>query len=285
MMTDQPSEDEIATALRASGFVFEQEVAVVLENLGYYARTGASYTDPDENKPREIDVVAFRDISKLDAPDVPIGHAIIVECKSTPQTHVAFTQEWAIHERRRQPFELKVGILDQMLRDKDGQHIKDPTKPFQSRAVWNVAGLIDEWEQYRLNQLKKCVQLVRIERSGKKFAARNVTPEMGLPPIKAGYEIRREVFSPENKDGVIFPVCVTAGPLMSLPRENLTSLQMSSIDYVSVQLETGAAWMARTNHTYNRFDVVPFSSLTKWIHSVEQLMSRLNDRARALIAK
>ena len=50
MYVSQPTEEQIIAALEKSGYLFEQDVATILENLEFHVETNYAYTDLDEDK-------------------------------------------------------------------------------------------------------------------------------------------------------------------------------------------------------------------------------------------
>ena len=55
-----PSAAEVAGALQASGYLFEQEVATSLENLGFHVETNSAFLDRELEKSRELDIRAVK---------------------------------------------------------------------------------------------------------------------------------------------------------------------------------------------------------------------------------
>ncbi|HZQ90365.1 MAG TPA: hypothetical protein VFA60_01075 [Terriglobales bacterium] len=55
----QPTAEDIVAAIKASGYLIEQEVATILEKLGFHVQTNRAYQDVEESKSREIDVWAI----------------------------------------------------------------------------------------------------------------------------------------------------------------------------------------------------------------------------------
>lgn len=77
----QPTEEQIIAALEKSGYLFEQDVATILENLEFHVETNYAYTDLDEDKSREIDVRAIKQIYRDDTKKVQVFVELLVECK------------------------------------------------------------------------------------------------------------------------------------------------------------------------------------------------------------
>lgn len=82
-MSENPSREEIITALKESGYLMEQEVATQLETLGYHVTTNAPFEDKDEGKSREMDVKAVKRIAYNEEAKISAWIEIIAECKNT----------------------------------------------------------------------------------------------------------------------------------------------------------------------------------------------------------
>lgn len=77
----QPTEEQIISALEKSGYLFEQDVATILENLEFHVETNYAYTDLDEDKSREIDVRAIKEIYRDEIKKIHVFIELLVECK------------------------------------------------------------------------------------------------------------------------------------------------------------------------------------------------------------
>jgi len=77
----QPTKAQIIEALEKSGYFFEQDVATALENMDFHVETNYAYTDLDEDKSREIDVRAIKEIHRDDGKKVQVFVELLVECK------------------------------------------------------------------------------------------------------------------------------------------------------------------------------------------------------------
>ncbi len=71
-MADQPTDTEILAAIRESGYLMEQEVASVLEGLGFHVQTNRAFEDVDEGKSRELDVAAVSRVHSDDTNKVSL---------------------------------------------------------------------------------------------------------------------------------------------------------------------------------------------------------------------
>ncbi|MBI5961841.1 MAG: hypothetical protein HY863_00060 [Chloroflexi bacterium] len=73
--------------LKEQGFPLEMKVANVLSTLGFGIRQGWYFTDPEEGKPREIDILAFCNINT----GHPLMLQFIIECKWSKKPFVVFS--------------------------------------------------------------------------------------------------------------------------------------------------------------------------------------------------
>jgi hypothetical protein len=87
-MREPPTEQEIAAALGASGFLMEQEVATAFEEAGFHATTGRACTDPEEGKSRELDVYGFLRHMQDDSRRAAVYVRLLCECKNTSNPFV-----------------------------------------------------------------------------------------------------------------------------------------------------------------------------------------------------
>lgn len=78
-----PNKEEILSALKKSGYLFEQDVATEFESLGYHVDTNYAYNDSDTDKSREIDVRAIKQIYTNDEHNLQIYVEFLIECKNS----------------------------------------------------------------------------------------------------------------------------------------------------------------------------------------------------------
>ncbi|TWI73607.1 hypothetical protein IQ16_01745 [Bradyrhizobium huanghuaihaiense] len=159
-MSAAPSPENIMEALNDSGYLMEQEVATVLEGLGYHVQTNFPFEDIDEGKSREMDVRAIKTIARNEARKLSCVFEIIVECKNSsnpfvfigrpktaadqrlaPEEYVFFTRWYETHK--------PVG--------KGGSSVQ-LTEPFHHLGFPNV--------HYAYQRPEKAVQFCRVDRKG-----------------------------------------------------------------------------------------------------------------------
>lgn len=79
----EPTEDKIVRALEKSGYLFENDVATIIGNLGFHVETSWAYPDPDEGKSREIDVRAVKRVHYDEENKTQVFVELLVECKDS----------------------------------------------------------------------------------------------------------------------------------------------------------------------------------------------------------
>lgn len=83
MTSSHPSHDQILSALEGSGFLFEHEVATVLESSGFHVETSWPYLDLDTKKSREIDLRAIKSFLHSEEHRLQVFVELLVECKDS----------------------------------------------------------------------------------------------------------------------------------------------------------------------------------------------------------
>ena len=250
-MDAMPDNEAVLSALDRSGFLLEQRVAGALDRAGFTVRISAAYVDPDEQKNREIDVVAVRKVRGRDGTERAAWLVIAVECKSSPMPHVAFLREWNQWDRKNLPWEVRL--------------------PY---AMEGRARLLDEWVIHRINSTHRAVQVVRIDRDNSKFKARSDLHETGLPTIKAAYDLRKTYGSPDRYPVISFPAAVVNGELYTIESGDYESPTLTPTDFVVVSYENRSPWMSR-DHVRSHYDLVRYASIENWIMHVNNVTGRV----------
>src|SRR3954449_9449103 len=78
----EPTREEILAAIRASGYLLEQEVAQRLEGIGFHSTTNRAWEDPDVGQSRELDIWARRLIPITGYPEAAVQLELLCECKN-----------------------------------------------------------------------------------------------------------------------------------------------------------------------------------------------------------
>lgn len=153
---------EIKEALEKSGYLFEQRVASVIENLGFHVETNKAYLDPEENKSREIDVLAHKISFEIENKATGICY-INCECKNTTTPFVFITR--------------KKGFFDKLWVP-DGIFL--PYNKYYKEISRNTVTELNafyymqlETSHFAVKEEMKAVQLCKIIQNNKKFEAQH----------------------------------------------------------------------------------------------------------------
>lgn len=76
-----PTKEQIIEALNKSGYLFEQEVADLLENMRFHVETSYAYVDTDTGKSREIDVRGLKEVLYDPNNKITVLIELLIECK------------------------------------------------------------------------------------------------------------------------------------------------------------------------------------------------------------
>lgn len=85
---DNPTKEEILKAINDSGYLFEQEIASILESNDFYVYPNDAFIDIDEEKSREIDVMAYKRFYHNERKKISISVRILCECKNNTNPFV-----------------------------------------------------------------------------------------------------------------------------------------------------------------------------------------------------
>ncbi|MBN1347539.1 MAG: hypothetical protein JXQ73_32915 [Phycisphaerae bacterium] len=204
-----PTAAEIMTALRSSGYLMEQEVASLLESLGYHVRTNSPYRDPDEGKSRELDVVALRRIARNDDAKVDAFAHVICECKNNSYPLLFIGRPKAPIDARHNPSEhlFPYPVYEERVDDKTWREV----------PAFRHLGL-DEYHYY-FTQDTKAVQFCKLLHDKKQLKAEHagLYESIFLPLIKGVNWEQEQVSGRRIADwksiDLFFPTVVVRGPL------------------------------------------------------------------------
>ena len=90
-------EDRVREALEVHGFPLEIEVHQLLESKGWKSHAEAAFEDPDENKVRRVDFIAWKcvDVKSKFYDDVAV--TLVIECKRRANS------AWVFYRTTREP--------------------------------------------------------------------------------------------------------------------------------------------------------------------------------------
>lgn len=104
-----PTSTEVIGALRAAGWLLEQDTASKLRRAGFDTVTGKAFPDPDDpSVSREIDVYAYRELFRSEELSLSVGVRVLAECKQSSMPYVVVggppSEYERLRERREQHF-------------------------------------------------------------------------------------------------------------------------------------------------------------------------------------
>ncbi len=229
-MTDGPTEDAIIDAVRAAGWLLEQEAAKTLEANGFTAVSAWPYTDPDEpSTSRELDVYAFKSLLDIADLRLSVSSRVLVECKANVAPYALIGRRVTADRNWPPPFEhcmpfrgIDVPIM--LPGGRMGTHDVSP---------WFGLGL-DDIDGSPSRDIFRASQFVHLERKGARWEAKNdgifnsvVFPlakaleaawpssrQRGRPWATTGAGAR----GPNDADQIVlrFPLVLTAAPLFTV---------------------------------------------------------------------
>jgi len=214
-MSDKPTIEEITSALKASGYLMEQEVATTLETEGFDVITNHAFADPEEGTSREIDVLAHRTTYQNREHRMAINVDLICECKNNQLPFVFICREKNFHDCRRIPHEILFPNATYYL-PKESDNAMVPIPAFFYLRL-------DKYHYYYQDQLK-AVQFCRILRKGKGWEANHagIYNSIFYSIVKA-LEARKREVTPEfssvdewHQVWFFFPIVVLDGEIYSI---------------------------------------------------------------------
>ncbi|MCD0488888.1 hypothetical protein LPB86_11660 [Pedobacter sp. MC2016-14] len=158
-----PNNDEILNAVQASGYLFEQEIATIFEKNDYFVKTNVAFKDIDEEKSREIDVMAYKRIHYDDENKISVGIRVLAECKNNTNPFVFICRDKNSYDNNYTPPNFVFPQVEYRI-------------PIEGKA--NYFSVVKAFNYYNLNihfpfhkKNTKAVQFCKIVRKGKDWLA------------------------------------------------------------------------------------------------------------------
>jgi hypothetical protein len=180
----------------------DQEVATVLEDLGFHVQTSWPFEDPDEGKSRELDVWAIRRIIDEGSPQLFVE--LFCECKSGEDRPFVFLC------RRK-------GLIDQSVcpvhyvfpHEVYEEPIPNGSREVKAFAYFNVAQ-----HHHWFKAEEKAVQFAKIVRNKKEWEAHHDGLYNAiLMPLAKALTHRAKVIRQHNPLNLCFPIVVLKSPI------------------------------------------------------------------------
>lgn len=208
-MGEKPTTEEIQTALLASGYLMELEVAAALENAEFVIQTNWPFEDQDEGKSREIDVHAFRLCTGGNGKPAVVA-VILCECKNNRNPYVVLTRPKAGVDVRYTPMEFSFPRAEFEKEIAEGTYARVST--FRELGLGSI--------HYALSERTKGVQFCKITRKGENGRWRadhsGLYDSLFLSLAKATLSLRNTYKTYSSTIGLFFPVVILSGELYSV---------------------------------------------------------------------
>lgn len=212
---ENPTKEEILKAIHDSGYLFEQEIASIFERNDFFVYPNHAYIDIDEEKSREIDVMAFKRFYNDKRTKVSISVRIICECKNNTNPFVFVCRNKNSADNRYSP-----------------PNFVFPTKEYRKpiKNDPNAYSIITGFQYYNLETVfpysiidNKATQFCKIIRKGKDWSAFHdgIYESLLIPMIKclefykeSDYDI--DQYNDWNNFIVYYPIIVLNSDLFSI---------------------------------------------------------------------
>lgn len=223
-----PSESDILEAVRKSGYLMDQEVATVLENLGFHVQTSWPFEDPDEGESRELDVWAGLTATDGLAPNIAVE--LFCECKQSEERPFVFIA------RRRSRLDLNV-VPTHYICPLDRYERRLPSEGNQivMQSLDGFRFFQCGSNHYWFKNNDKAVQLAKIVPNKDKWEAQHdgVYNSLLLPLAKAlTHERRRQETFRQPAFRLCFPLVVLKAPIYRIIAD-VHPLVVERVPYIS----------------------------------------------------
>jgi hypothetical protein len=227
---------DIMTAIRASGYLMEQEVATTLETLGFHVMTNRAFEDPDEGKSREMDVWALRRSANDDALNLHVAVELICECKNNTNPFIFIGRRKGELDKHDVPEEYLFPVQQY------SKIVRQEPKSIQPTPAWAYLELAAHHYYYARDT--KAVQFFKMVMDRGKWHARHegIYDAIFYPLAKALRARQREVsfLWGKNASGkhawLFFPVVVLNSDIYYID-SGASSPEPAKVDHVTFRRE------------------------------------------------
>lgn len=270
-MTGQPTPDDVVAALRAAGWLLEQDTASTLDAHGFGTVMGRAFQDPDDPQvSREIDVWAHREFFRDDDLNLVCWVFVIAECKQSSTPYAFIGRDMPPASLRTQPTE---HLLRYEYVEQDGEALGPGSRRVHHYPAWDWLGLNDV-PGSPANETFRATQMTRLDRQKSwKADNRGIFTSLVHPLAKALRALQRP-FRPDRPRAehatdsrqaqvcLFFPVVVTSAPLY------VVDATASPVD-AAVRPWATMTRSLESNSVKGRFevDVVNYEHLNDWLTS------------------
>lgn len=269
---NKPEADQILSAVKESGYLLEQEIAIVLENLGFEVQTASAFEDIEEGKSREIDVLATQGYYHNDSKKLSIFARILCECKNNTNPFVFIGRDKKRYDRYFVPKEIVFPV--------EGYYVPLEEKPETKilTAAFNYFKL--EKSHHYFTDSQKAVQFCKIVKDKSKWKALHdgIYDGIFIPLVKA-LEFQKaqnkEYFKNYNAVFAFYPMVVCNAELFYLNSNTPNALPIK-VDHISFIREINS----KNIHGKYLIDFVNKNSLEKFVRNkIKPLIDSIVDLA------
>lgn len=224
-MGKNPTKEEISSAIEEAGFLFEQEIAnLVDQKTEYRVIPNWAFEDQDEGKSREIDFRAFRPTKSDPEDELSVFPEMIVECKNNTNPFVFIKREKNKADSAHKPSEFLYPV-DPYKRVKE---ISENRRTMRNKSAFDHLGLRDKHYYYSEN--KKTVQFCKIVRNGSDWEAQHggIYNSLIWPLVKSLEYRKNQMGKSDDEFRLWFPVVVLSGPLYEVDTSEGNELNKTS---------------------------------------------------------
>jgi len=206
MCADHPSSEEIIKAVKSSGYLMEQEVASIIESLGFHVQTNKAFADLDEGTSREIDVAGIKEIYKNEANNTVIIAEILCETKNNQNPFVFIGRNKTAADKLRTPKEYIFPIPSYEVDVSSANRLR----AYREISAFNYLSLSSN--HYDFIKETKAVQFCKIVRDKKSWKANHdgVYYSIFYPLVKCLLSRKKDIlkFSTYRYIWLFFPIVV-----------------------------------------------------------------------------
>jgi hypothetical protein len=187
-----PSGIQMRKALEKSGYLFEHKIASFMQKQGFHVDSSWAFKDPEQEKSREIDVKAIRQVRKDESNKVQVLCEFLIECKNSDSPLVflqAEKNEREIKHSHPREYVFPISKYQKYIDEKSHTEID----------AFMRLGLSSS--HYYYSTALKATQFAKIIRKGSDWYANHdgVYDSLILPQVKALEQRRKEVKSSYTK--------------------------------------------------------------------------------------
>jgi len=206
-MTEKLTKKDILHAVEKSGYLMEQEIATLLESLGFYVQTNWPFKDVEEGKSREIDIHAFKRVAGSTG-SLTIDAVLLCECKNNTNPFVFISRKKSAVDRAYAPMEYCFPRLAY-----NQKFEKDGTTYYREIPAFRYLGL--DKGHYYFQQPEKAVQFCKIVRHGSYWVAQHggLYDSVFYPLAKAVQALREYHRQYTTSISLFFPMVVLNGEM------------------------------------------------------------------------